>query len=151
MQGYTCLICLQTLHGSLHNRCQIHMQMCMSRCETSCCVHRRCVDYCQPGHTLRELHNLSIQLLSEGLAELGVCGNMSPGAIARDAYSTFYPHSVGERLTVYKKLLMLIYLCQMASKLRVQIVYGSGKFVLQLIPHGMQDTIWEAMCMTQRQ
>lgn len=61
-------------------------------------VHRRCVDYCQPGHTLRELHNLSIQLLSEGLAELGVCGNMSPGAIARDAYSTFYPHSVGHYL-----------------------------------------------------
>lgn len=61
-------------------------------------VHRQCVNYCRPGHTLRELHNLSIQLLSEGLADLGVCGSISPSVIARDAYSRFYPHSVGHYL-----------------------------------------------------
>lgn len=61
-------------------------------------AHRQCVDYCRPGHTLRELHNLSINLLSEGLADLGLCRGMGPATIARDAYSTFYPHSVGHYL-----------------------------------------------------
>ncbi|KAL3157592.1 hypothetical protein ABBQ32_012043 [Trebouxia sp. C0010 RCD-2024] len=61
-------------------------------------VHRQCVAFCRPGNTLRELHHLSIQLLSEGLADLGVCGSMGPASIARDAYSTFYPHSVGHYL-----------------------------------------------------
>lgn len=62
------------------------------------------MSYCQPGHTLRELHNLSIQLLSEGLADLGVCGSLGPSAIARGAYSAFYPHSVGE---LERQLLLL--------------------------------------------
>lgn len=60
------------------------------------CICRRCVAFCQPGNTLRELHHLSIQLLSEGLADLGVCGRMGPASIAQNAYSTFYPHSVGK-------------------------------------------------------
>ena len=60
------------------------------------CPYRQCVAFCRPGKTLRELHQLSIQLLSEGLADLGVCGRMGPASIAQNAYSTFYPHSVGK-------------------------------------------------------
>ena len=82
----------------------------LSRCTLACVLYsvhtarlphcayicRQCVAFCRPGNTLRELHHRSIQSLSEGLADLGVCGSLGPASIARDAYSTFYPHSVGE-------------------------------------------------------
>lgn len=58
---------------------------------------RQCVSYCRAGHTLRQLHHLSIGLLSEGMAALGLCGRMSAAAISQTVYSMFYPHSVGEQ------------------------------------------------------
>ena len=68
------------------------------------CICRQCVAFCRPGKTLRELHHLSIQLLSEGLADLGVCGRMGPASIAQNAYSTFYPHSVGELIHLFPSI-----------------------------------------------
>lgn len=74
-------------------------------------VHTACMEACQPGATLRDLHLLSCRLLMEGIGSLGfldnnnnnninITGNkgasitMSPHAILR----TVYPHSVGHWL-----------------------------------------------------
>ena len=64
-------------------------------CQTVCLVCRQCVSYCMPGRTLRQLHHLSIALLSQGIADLGLCGSMTAAAISQTSYSLFYPHSVG--------------------------------------------------------
>lgn len=55
---------------------------------------------CRPGATLRQLHQLSVRLLSEALSGLGL-GPHSAGSVGRGArdllqgggYRTFYPHS----------------------------------------------------------
>jgi Xaa-Pro aminopeptidase len=74
-------------------------------------VHAACMEACQPGATLRDLHLLSCRLLMEGIGSLGFLDNnnnnnnnnnmigtrassMSPHAILR----TVYPHSVGHWL-----------------------------------------------------
>lgn len=58
-------------------------------------MHQACLDACQPGATLRQLHHMSVRLLAEALAQLGV----APGQTARDllqgSYRRFYPHSGG--------------------------------------------------------
>ncbi|KAK9839588.1 hypothetical protein WJX84_002219, partial [Apatococcus fuscideae] len=61
-------------------------------------VHRRCVEECVVGGTLRAIHHLSIQLLSEGLAELRIFGLLPPDEIAKEPYRLVYPHSVGHWL-----------------------------------------------------
>ena len=48
---------------------------------------------------MRQLHQLSINLLSQGMADLGLCGRMSAAAISQSVYSMFYPHSVGKQST----------------------------------------------------
>ena len=52
---------------------------------------------CQPGATLRQVHQLSVRLLCDGLAQLRVFPGLSPDTLASGAYQTVYPHSVGAR------------------------------------------------------
>ena len=52
---------------------------------------------CQPGATLRQVHQLSVRLLCDGLAQLRVFPGLSPDTLASGAYQAVYPHSVGAR------------------------------------------------------
>ncbi|KAK9822676.1 hypothetical protein WJX81_007251 [Elliptochloris bilobata] len=61
-------------------------------------THRQCVAACQPGATLRQIHQLSVRLLCDGLAQLRVFPGLSPDTLAGGAYQTVYPHSVGHWL-----------------------------------------------------
>jgi Xaa-Pro aminopeptidase len=47
---------------------------------------RRCLEACKPGSTLAKVHQLSIQLLSEGLRDLGLLPGLSTDAIAAGPY-----------------------------------------------------------------
>lgn len=58
-------------------------------------VHRSCLVACQPGATLRQLHHLSVRLLADALAQLGVLPGRSAADIMQGAYRRFYPHSGG--------------------------------------------------------
>lgn len=59
---------------------------------------RQCVAACQPGATLRQVHQLSVRLLCDGLAQLRIFPGLSLDTLAGGAYQTVYPHSVGARL-----------------------------------------------------
>ena len=62
-------------------------------------AHRRLLSATRPGVTLRALHQASIQLLAEALADLGVVKGVSAEAIVREhTIREFYPHSVGHFL-----------------------------------------------------
>ncbi|KAK9908284.1 hypothetical protein WJX75_005446 [Coccomyxa subellipsoidea] len=61
-------------------------------------THRQCVEICRAGRTLRDVHQKSVQLLSEGVASLGLFPGLDAGAIAHSAYRSMYPHSVGHWL-----------------------------------------------------
>ena len=56
---------------------------------------RACLEQCRPGNTLRQIHHLSIQLLSQAAASLGLAGNRTASHLAVGGYVDFYPHSVG--------------------------------------------------------
>lgn len=58
-------------------------------------MRRQCVEICRAGRTLRDVHQKSVQLLSEGVASLGLFPGLDAGAIAHSAYRSMYPHSVG--------------------------------------------------------
>ena len=58
---------------------------------------RQCVEACQPGATLRQIHQLSVRLLCDGLAQLRIFPGLSPDTLAGGAYQAVYPHSVGAR------------------------------------------------------
>ncbi|GAB4823335.1 hypothetical protein N2152v2_010381 [Parachlorella kessleri] len=61
--------------------------------------HRRCLEVVQPGATLRQLHQLSVRLLCQGLRDLQVVASKSVDALAQTgSYRLFYPHSVGHWL-----------------------------------------------------
>jgi Xaa-Pro aminopeptidase len=49
-------------------------------------VRRRCLEAVHPGSTLTKVHALSVQLLSEGLRDLGVLPGLSVEAIAAGPY-----------------------------------------------------------------
>ena len=58
--------------------------------------HCRCLDACKPGSSIRELHQLSVHLISEALRELRlVPQGLSVDAIAAQHTNTFYWHSLG--------------------------------------------------------
>ncbi|GAX78649.1 hypothetical protein CEUSTIGMA_g6087.t1 [Chlamydomonas eustigma] len=63
-------------------------------------VHRRCVEACRPGCSIRELHTLSTQLISEGVRDLGLLGSSSSADYILNSrkYSQFYWHSVSHYL-----------------------------------------------------
>lgn len=46
----------------------------------------RCLAEAYPGNTLAKLHNLSVQLLSEGLRDLGILGRASLEDIQKGLY-----------------------------------------------------------------
>lgn len=54
---------------------------------------------CRLGTTLRDVHQLSIKLASEGIADLRLLPGQLASTISRDAYREFYPHSLGKPLT----------------------------------------------------
>ena len=56
---------------------------------------RQCIEACQVGAKLREVHHLSVRLLSRGLCELGIFPGLDASSIAHNAYRSVYPHSVG--------------------------------------------------------
>lgn len=61
-------------------------------------LRRRCLEAVQPGATLRQLHQLSVRLLCQGLRDLGVgpaAGRSVDALMAAGSYRLFYPHSVG--------------------------------------------------------
>lgn len=60
---------------------------------------RQCLDICRAGRTLRDVHQKSVQLLSEGMASLGLFPGLNGSAIAHNTYRNIYPHSVGACLT----------------------------------------------------
>lgn len=53
------------------------------------------MEMCRVGRTLREVHQLSVSLLSEGVASLGIFPGMNGAAISHSTYRMVYPHSVG--------------------------------------------------------
>ncbi|KAL4459002.1 hypothetical protein ABPG75_013867 [Micractinium tetrahymenae] len=61
-------------------------------------VHRACLDTCRPGATLRQLHHISVRLLSDALAQLGILPGRHASDIMQGSYRRFYPHSVGHWL-----------------------------------------------------
>lgn len=61
-------------------------------------THRRCLEACRPGALLRTIHALSIRLVSEGIAQLGLLQHMGAQDVAMGPYRQFYPHSVGHWL-----------------------------------------------------
>ncbi|KAL6771209.1 ICP55 [Auxenochlorella protothecoides x Auxenochlorella symbiontica] len=61
-------------------------------------VQQQLLEWCRPGATLRQLHEQSVRLLTEGVSDLGLLPGRSAGAIAQGAIRAFYPHSVGHWL-----------------------------------------------------
>ena len=57
---------------------------------------RQCIEACRVGAKLRDVHHLSVRVLSDGLAALGLFPGLDSSAIAHNAYRIVYPHSVGE-------------------------------------------------------
>lgn len=60
-------------------------------------THNKIMNACCPGVSIKQLHALSINLLSEGLADLGI-GRMASQALIYGHYRTFYPHMIGHFL-----------------------------------------------------
>ena len=58
-------------------------------------LRRQCVAACVPGNTLRHIHQLSVRLLCDGLAQLRVFPGLTKDTLASGAYQAVYPHSVG--------------------------------------------------------
>jgi Xaa-Pro aminopeptidase len=52
----------------------------------------------KPGASLRELHSLSVQLISEGIVQLGLFKHASPSEVHASLYRRLYWHSVGHWL-----------------------------------------------------
>jgi Xaa-Pro aminopeptidase len=52
----------------------------------------------KPGNTLRELHALSVSLISDGIVQLGLFKNASIAEVRATLYRRLYWHSVGHWL-----------------------------------------------------
>eukprot|EP00882_Tetradesmus_deserticola_P006395 GHRQ01006726.1.p1 GENE.GHRQ01006726.1~~GHRQ01006726.1.p1 ORF type:complete len:508 (+),score=199.91 GHRQ01006726.1:146-1669(+) len=61
-------------------------------------VRRRCLEAAVPGNTLGKVHQLSVQLLSEGLRDLGLLPRATLADFQKGLYRDFYCHSVGHYL-----------------------------------------------------
>ena len=64
-------------------------------------LRRQCVAACVPGNTLRQIHQLSVRLLCDGLAQLRVFPGLTKDTLASGAYQAVYPHSVGAPLQTF--------------------------------------------------
>lgn len=49
-------------------------------------AHNACVDACKPGSSIRDLHFLSVKILSEGIQQLGLVKGASLDAILQTHY-----------------------------------------------------------------
>ncbi|GAA0699506.1 Xaa-Pro aminopeptidase [Marinobacterium maritimum] len=57
-----------------------------------------CIDAMQPGVLWNRIHDLSVELLTEGLIELGLLQGERDALIEEDAYRRFYMHRIGHWL-----------------------------------------------------
>ena len=60
-------------------------------------AHRACLAEVRPGALLRDIHDLSVHLLTDALEDLGVAAGAG-GWGGRDGYRRHYPHAVGHWL-----------------------------------------------------
>ena len=60
---------------------------------------RQCIEACTVGAKLRDVHHLSVRVLSDGLSQLGIFPGLDASSIAHNSYRMVYPHSVGQPLT----------------------------------------------------
>ena len=72
---------------------------------------RDCLQQARLGVSLRDIHQHSIRLASEGIADLGLLRGKPASLIAQYAYREFYPHSVGKLTHSTGPLLGLARLC----------------------------------------
>ncbi|KXZ55090.1 hypothetical protein GPECTOR_3g245 [Gonium pectorale] len=61
-------------------------------------VHQRCLATCRPGSSIRELHALSCEMLSDGIRQLRLLPGASAEEIRRNGYREFFWHSLGHYL-----------------------------------------------------
>uniref|UniRef100_A0A7S2SZ76 Peptidase M24 domain-containing protein n=1 Tax=Chloropicon primus TaxID=1764295 RepID=A0A7S2SZ76_9CHLO len=61
-------------------------------------AHRECVEVCVEGNTLRDIHKMSVHLLSRALSKLGIVQKSTQQIILRGLYKPYYPHSIGHWL-----------------------------------------------------
>ncbi|GIL85310.1 hypothetical protein Vretimale_10733 [Volvox reticuliferus] len=61
-------------------------------------AHQRCLAACRPGSSIRELHALCVDILSEGLRELRLLPGASLAEIRSSLYREFFWHSLGHYL-----------------------------------------------------
>eukprot|EP00803_Ostreobium_quekettii_P010850 evm.model.scf_529.2 EVM.evm.TU.scf_529.2 scf_529:11289-17679(+) len=62
-------------------------------------VHTRCLEACQPGVSLMQLHHLSVRFLCEGLHSLGI-GPSTARELMNGPYKQFYPHMIAHYLGI---------------------------------------------------
>lgn len=61
-------------------------------------VHRRCVEACRAGKTMKSIHQLAVRLLSQALKDLGLYPSLSVDGVEHSVYRQCFPHSVGHWL-----------------------------------------------------
>lgn len=62
-------------------------------------AHRQLIEACRPGVTLRQLHHLSVRLLTDSLYGLGIAkGPNADAIVANGTFRKYYLHSVGHWL-----------------------------------------------------
>lgn len=58
----------------------------------------RCIDAVRPGNTSRDVHALSMRVLTEGMKDLGFLKGDVDGLVESEAIRIFYPHGLGHSL-----------------------------------------------------
>ncbi|GIL55550.1 hypothetical protein Vafri_11107 [Volvox africanus] len=61
-------------------------------------AHQRCLAACGPGSSIRDLHSLCVDILSEGLKDLRLLPGVSLAEIRSSLYREFFWHSLGHYL-----------------------------------------------------
>ena len=61
-------------------------------------AHRECMEACVEGNTLRDVHKMSVHLLSRALSRMGIVQKSTQQIILRGLYKPYYPHSIGHWL-----------------------------------------------------
>ena len=53
------------------------------------------MEACVEGNTLRDVHKMSVHLLSRALSRMGIVQKSTQQIILRGLYKPYYPHSIG--------------------------------------------------------
>ena len=61
-------------------------------------VQQQCIEYTKTGNTVKGRHELSIELLTEGMKKLGLLKGKTKDLIKKGAYLKYYMHGVGHYL-----------------------------------------------------